>query len=143
MSSNDEIDNSAPLAGCSDSSEKPPMIERLQRIASVLLRLQILLILLAVLFAGLFVYSLFQFQGDSGSYMLPAVAGLCWAMLMLSFAHLFAELPAPAAQEDGLLRRWSYKLRRTAMTAMALVMLGLTGAVMLLSWQLIRTWFMD
>lgn len=119
------------------------MIERLQRIASLLLRLRLLFVILGVLFAGLFVYSLFQFQGDSGSYMLPAIAGFCWAMLLLSFAHLFAELPASPSDQDGMLTRWSSKLRRSLMTGMALVMLGLTGAVLLLSWQLIRTWFMD
>ena len=118
------------------------MIERLQRIASVLLRLQIPLTVLAVMFAGLFVYSLFQFQDEGSSFMLPAIAGFCWALLLISFAHLFAELPASPSADDGLVTRWSLKLRRTAMTAMALVMLALTGAVLLLSWQLIRTYFM-
>ena len=119
------------------------MIERLQRIASLLLRLQLLFILLGIVFAALFVYSLFQFQGDSGSYMLPAIAGFSWAMLLISFAHLFANVPASPGEQDAMLTRWSLKLRRTLMTLMALVMLGLTGAVLLLSWQLIRTWFMD
>jgi len=143
MSSDNKIEDSGPVAGASDAGEKRPMIERLQRIASVLLYLQIPLLLLAVGFAGLFVYSLFQFQGDSGSFMLPAIAGFCWAVLLFSFAKLFAELPSPPDEDDGLLRHWSFKLRRTAMSAMALVMLTLTGAVLLLSWQLIRTYFMD
>lgn len=118
------------------------MIERLQLIASFLQRLQTLLLVLLLLFAGLFAFSLFQYQGDSGSLMLPAIVGFCWALLLIAFARIFAEIPERPGRQHGWLRRLGLRFRRGMMTIMAVLILALSLAVLILSYQLLRTYFM-
>lgn len=125
-----------------DSPEKSPMIERLQRIASLLMRLQPLIILLGLIFLAMFAYSLLQFEGDRNSTMLPAIAGFCWAILLFAFARLFSRVPERPQASHGFWRRLNLRFRRGLMTVMAFFMLVLTLAVLLLSYQLLRTNFM-
>lgn len=126
-----------------DSPEKSPMIERLQRIASILMRLQPLIIILGLAFLALFAYSLLQFEGDRNSALLPAIAGFCWANLLFAFGRLFNQIPERPQAGHGFWRRWDLRFRRTLMTGMAILMLLLTLAVLLLSYQLLRTNFMS
>ncbi len=122
--------------------EKSPMIERLQRIASVLLRVQALVVTLSGLFLLLFIYGLFQFEGDRNTVMLPAIAGFCWSLLLFAFARLFHVLPERPQRRHGFLQRWNLTIRRALMCVMAVLMLVLTVAVLVLSYQLLRTNFM-
>lgn len=119
------------------------MIERLHLIASILARIQGLILGLAILFAGLFVYSLFQFRADGDSLMMPAIAGFCWAAVLYACARLFARIPEKPGPHHGFTRRLSLRLRRAAMGLMAIIMLALTLMVLVVSYQLIRTWFMN
>jgi len=124
-------------------SEKSPMIERLQGIASVLLKLRIPILLLALTSGVLFVASVLQMEGDRNSMLLPSLAGFCWAALLFAFAHLFAAIPERPRPSHGLLKRWSLEFRRFLMTVMAILMLVLTVTVVILTWQLLRTNFMS
>ena len=117
------------------------MIERLQLIASFLARHQGLILLLLVAFAALFTYSLFQFRGDGDSLMMPALA--CWALTLLAYARLFAQIPEKPDKQHGFLRRQSLRLRRAAMHVLALMLILVGLAVLVLSYQLLRTWFMN
>jgi hypothetical protein len=119
------------------------MIERLQLIASFLARHQGLILLLLVAFAALFTYSLFQFRGDGDSLMMPALAGICWALTLLAYARLFAQIPEKPDKQHGFLRRQSLRLRRAAMHVLALMLILVGLAVLVLSYQLLRTWFMN
>lgn len=120
------------------------MIDRLQRIASTLDTMKWLLLVLALVFASVFVWALLEPMGSEGeSPMLPAIAGFCWMVLLYSFAALFARIPEPPQRSHGWRRRMSLKLRRGLMTVMAVLMLALGLAVLVLSWQLMRTWFMN
>lgn len=124
-----------------DLPEKSPMIERLQRIASVLLRVQALILLSGLVFMGLFAWGLFQLESDRNTLMLPALAGFCWSLLLFAFARLFNEVPERPQSTQRLGRRWSLKIRRALMSVMAVLMLLLTLAVIVLSYQLLRTNF--
>lgn len=115
------------------------MIERLQRIASFLARIRLLILGLGLGFLGLFVASLFSAAGvGNDALMMPAIAGFCWAGLLLSYSLLFAELPEQPGPQHGFLRRISLRLRRALMSLLALLMLGLTGVVVVLSYQMLR-----
>lgn len=118
------------------------MIERLQLIASFLGRLIPLIVVLAVCCAVLFAYSLFQFRGQNNTFMLPALAGFCWLLLLYSYARLFARIPEKPGPGQGFFRRLSLRFRRALMTVLALLMLLLGLAVLVLSYQLVRTWLM-
>ncbi|MCI5106211.1 MAG: hypothetical protein MRY76_05845 [Pseudomonadales bacterium] len=119
------------------------MIERLQLIASFLARHQGVILFLVLAFAALFAYSLFQFQGDGDSLMMPALAGFCWALTLLAYARLFAEIPEKPGKHHGFLQRQSLRLRRAAMQLLALLLILVGLAVLVLSYQLLRTWSMN
>ena len=115
------------------------MIERLQGIASFLSRLRPLILLLAAVFAGLFVFSLLQQGNDRDPVMLPALAAFLWAVLLHSFANLFARVPERPQAHHAWQKRLSLRIRRWAMSIIAIMVMLLTLAVLVLSYQLIRT----
>lgn len=117
------------------------MIERLQRIASLLSRLRLPILLLTLLFAGLFVVDLYRQDSADSALMLPALVGFFWSALLYSYAHLFAQLPDRPRPEHGFWQRLNLRFRRLLMTIMALLMFVLTLAVVVLSYQLLRTHF--
>ncbi len=117
------------------------MIERLQQIASYLQKFRPILMLLALGFLFLFVAALFEL-GDVpyDAYSVPAVVGFIWAVALLSIGGLFARVPPRPARHMPLLRRLKVRLLRAAVYCIAVVMLVLTGALFMLSSQLLRTW---
>lgn len=118
------------------------MIERLQRIASFLARLRPLILLLGLGFVGLFVVSLFGLGGvRNDALMMPAIAGFCWAALLLSVSHLFATVPERPTPQHRFGQRLLLRLRRAAVIFIALVMAVLTVTVLLLSYQMLRLFF--
>lgn len=120
------------------------MIERLQLIASFLARVRWLILVLGLGLAILFVLSLFQPESVGGDQlMLPAVAGFCWMVLLYSFSRLFITVPEKPGPEHGWIRRLGLKFRRGLMWLMGLAMIALGVAVLVLSYQLLRTYFMQ
>jgi len=115
------------------------MIERLQRIASFLARLEPLILLLGLGFLSLFVASLFGLGGvRNDALMMPAIAGFCWAALLFSVARLFAAVPEKPTPQHSFGRRLALRLRRAAVAFVALAMAALTGTVLVLSYQMLR-----
>lgn len=119
------------------------MIERLQLIASFLHRIRLLIIGAGLLFLLAFSLSLFGAGGfNSSEHLIPALVGFVWAVTGYSCANVFLHVPPPPAADCGFLERWRIKLRRGFYWILALLMLGLTISVVILSYELLRTWSM-
>jgi len=117
------------------------MIERLQRIAGFLSRLRALIVSLALAFLALFTAALFELAGIRyDDFLVPSLIGFCWAVTLLSFAGLFARVPARPDSGTGFLRRLRVRAQRGMFWLLALLMLGLTAALLMFSSQLLRTW---
>ncbi len=117
------------------------MIEYLQRIARVVQKLRWLLIPLLPLFTALVALSVVSnpwFADDR--WLMPGVAGLCWTLVLLSGGVLFETVPPKPSPEMPWLRRMRMNLHRGLMWLLGAAMIGLTGAVLVLSWNLLRVW---
>jgi len=71
---------------------------------------------------------------------IPALLLFSWSLTAFSLAGLFSapvEHPGPGARWH---ERSLFRLRRTALWCLGLVMLGVGLALLLLTWQLLRTW---
>ena len=118
------------------------MIERLQRIASFLARLRLLIVLLGLFFLGLFTVSLFGLGGVANdALMMPAIAGFCWAALLYAHGRLFVQVPEKPHAGQGFFTRLSLSLRRAVMACLGLLLLATTAVVLVLTWQMLRLFF--
>ena len=117
------------------------MIERLQRIASLLNRLRALIVLLAAGFLLLLVAALFEIAGVSyDALLVPAVIGFAWSATLYSFSGLFARVPERPGPGTPLLRRLRISSQRAMIWVLAILMLALTIALLMLSSQMLRSW---
>ena len=117
------------------------MIERLQRIASFLHRLRLLILLAGLTFLLAFCLSLFESGGlNSDDHMIPSLVGFGWAVTLFSCANLFLEVPPVAAAGSGFRVRWGVKLRRGLLWLLAIFIIGLSLALLMLSYKLLSTW---
>jgi hypothetical protein len=117
------------------------MIERLQAIATFLSHFRLLLMGLGMGFLGIFVLSLFDsglLPGDD--WLIPALVGLCWSLTLYSLSTLFSEVPPPADSGSAWRVRLSVTVRRGLLWLLALLMIVLSIALLILSYQLLRTW---
>ena len=118
------------------------MIERLQRLAVVLSRIRGLLLLLAGASFALLALSLISNPWITEDvWLMPSLAAMLWWLNLYSLSFLF--ITVPAATDEGLNwhQRLSRKIRRSAAWVAAMLFLILTGALALLTYQLLRVAF--
>jgi len=120
------------------------LIDRLGRIAVIVQRGRWLWIALALAAAVLIAASVVENPWlEDDRWLMPGIVALCWPLTLLSFGRLFDSVP-PAATDDMSWRgRLSRRLHRGMLWLLGLAMIGLTLAVLLLTWQLLRVWFMS
>lgn len=119
------------------------MLERLQVVAGFLAYFRYLFVVLGLFFLALFLLSLFETRWLVGDGMLiPSIIGFCWVTTLYSFATLFANVPAKPVAPVGIRVRFSIWLRRSGLWLIAVLMLSLSLAVLVLSFELLRTWSM-
>lgn len=117
------------------------MIERLQGIAIFLAHFRLLIIGLGIGFLTIFVLSLLQNPWlDGDDWLIPALLGLCWSLTLYSFSQLFATVPARAADDASWRIKLSVVTRRGLLWVLALLMGCLSLALLVLSYELLRTW---
>ena len=120
------------------------MIDRLGRIARAVQRLRRLWCLLALASALTVVASIVPdlWLADD-RWLMPGLAALCWSLTLLSFGRLFESVPPQATGKLSWLGRLRRRLHRGLLWLLGLAMIGLSAAVLLLSWQLLRVWTMS
>lgn len=119
------------------------MLERLHTIAKFFSRLR--WVLLSVAIVGLAGFSLSVFESpllEGRQLMMPSLVALFWGATALCFIALFEEIPTAPPKDASLRQRWSYKLRRGGYWVLGIAMILLSISLLLLSYQLIRAWFM-
>jgi len=119
------------------------MIERLQRIATILSRFRLLILALGIVSACVFAVSLFQIPWlDGDVWLIPSLVALCWFLTLHSLNSLFLYIPPKAEKGESWRNRMSISMRRGALWLLGLAFVSLTLAVLILSFELLRTWFM-
>lgn len=117
------------------------MIERLQRIASLLVRFRLPIIILGGCCLVLLVLSVIEdpwLQDDR--LLMPSLLGFCWALMLYSTGEIFQTLPEQVTADTGWRRRLALRIRRLFLSLLGLLMLVSTAALLVLSYQLLRVW---
>ena len=120
------------------------MIERLQRIATFLNRLMPLIYIGGVFSLGVLLLSVLDASWPGhDEYMIPSLLGFWWALSLFSLGSLFKHVPALAESGAGLQDRLAITLRRGLLWVFGLLIVALGLALLVLSYQLLRTWAMS
>ncbi len=120
------------------------MIERLQGIARTIQKLRWILGLLALAaVAAVFASLVANPWLADDRWLMPGVVALCWSLALLSFGRMFESVPPAATRDMPWHRRLARKMQRGLLWLLGLAMIGLSVAVLLLSWQLLRVWMMS
>jgi len=117
------------------------MIERLQRIASLLVRFRLPIIILGGCCLVLLVLSVIEDPWlEDDRLLMPSLLGFCWALMLYSTGEIFQTLPEQATADTGWRRRLALRVRRLILSLLGLLMLVSTAALLVLSYQLLRVW---
>ena len=115
------------------------MIERLRLIATHLLPFRLALVLIALLAFGVLLLSLLEDHWLAhDEFLIPAVLCFTWSITLLSFSGLFTHIPVRPATGSGWRTRLSYKVQHTTLWLLSLLMVALSGALILLTFELLR-----
>jgi fatty acid desaturase len=117
------------------------MIERLQRIATILARFRLPLFVLAGFSLVVLVLSVLDNPLlDNDRLLMPAILGLCWALMLYSTGELFQEIPHKAGSEATFRRRMGVRVRRGILWVLGLLTIVSAAGLLILSYQLMRVW---
>ena len=120
------------------------MIERLQRIASFLEKIRFFIIILGILsFILLFISFLDNPWLDSELWSIPSLLLFCWSLALFSLEELFVGVPKKLDKSASWRLRASNTMRRAGLRVLGLAFVVLSIALLVLSYQLLRTWYMD
>jgi hypothetical protein len=117
------------------------MIERLQRIASLLQRFRLPIIVLggfSGMVIGLSVVQNPLLEGDA--LLMPSILGFCWALMLYSTGELFQTVPPKMGKGEPLGRRFTVGFRRAILWVLAILTVGSVAALLVLSYQILRVW---
>ncbi|MCB1672657.1 MAG: hypothetical protein R3F41_08990 [Gammaproteobacteria bacterium] len=115
------------------------MQEYLHNLALRLARIQPLVVLAglaALLAAGSFALNP-KLAGDR--YLIPTILLCCWCLLVYTLINMFCATPPSLARTQGFFRRLAVRFQRLLRNLLALCFLGLTGALLVLSYKLAVT----
>tara|TARA_B110000444_G_scaffold259879_1_gene305017 strand:+ start:305 stop:661 length:357 start_codon:yes stop_codon:yes gene_type:complete len=117
------------------------MIERLQRIATILVKFRLPIFVMAGFSLLVLVLSVLDnpLLGND-SLLMPAIIGFCWALLLYSTGELFRDIPSKAGTETTFLRRMALRVRRGIRWMLAMLIIMSAAALFILSYKLMRVW---
>ena len=117
------------------------MIERLQRIATLLARFRLAIFILAGFSLVVLVLSVLDNPLlDNDTLLVPAILGFCWALMFYSTGELFQGIPDKAGSEATFRRRMAVRVRRGMLWVLGILTIASAAALLILSYQLMRVW---
>ena len=117
------------------------MIERLQRIATILARFRLSIFVLAGFSLMVLVLSVLDNPLlDDDMFLMPAILGFCWALMLYSTSELFQVIPEKAGNKTTFLRRMAVFVRRGMLWILGILTIAGAAALFMLSYQLMRVW---
>ena len=112
------------------------MLELLHALALRLAWLRPFLVLVILGFGGLFTYAILGTETPD-SFLTSGLVGVSWGLLLLMFLSLFQTLPGEPKHHDGFWQRVRLRSKRFGYGLLALVTLGLSISVIVLTAKLI------
>lgn len=119
------------------------MIERLQRIATILHRFRALITFLGFTSFGVFSISMLNNPWIDGNvWLIPSLLLLCWSLALFSLLSLFQRIPDKVDKTSPWRKRLSNSFRRGAYWLAGAAFVALSSALLMLTYQLLRAWAM-
>ena len=119
------------------------MIERLQRIATILHRFRALITFLGITSLGVFSLSMFNNPWIDGNvWLIPSLLLLCWSLALFTLLSLFQRIPDKVDKTSPWRKRLSNSFRRGAYGLAGAAFVALSSALLMLTYQLLRAWSM-
>ena len=119
------------------------MIERFQRIATILRRIR------PVIICGLaasFLIILVSFFKDSWLsfefWLIPSFLALCWFLVLFSFGEIFSFVPELSTKQTSWSKRLLNSVHRTWYRSLGVFSVCVFIALIILSYQLLRQWYL-
>jgi hypothetical protein len=117
------------------------MLNTLSELASKLHWLKPIAYFLGLGTLALVIKSLFFSAANTGDvYLIPGVLGFIWSLLLISMLLIFPGTPGQPVKTDKFFRRIKIRIIRGVYFLLALLFIGLTLAILLLSLKLIGVW---
>jgi len=117
------------------------MIERLQRIATILARFRLPIFVLAGFSLLVLIFSVLDNPMlDNDGLLMPAILGFCWALMLYSIGELFQQIPGKASSEVTFRRRMGVRVRRGIWWILGILTIASAAGLLILSYQLMLVW---
>ena len=117
------------------------MIERLQRIATILARFRLPIFVLGGFSLVVLVLSVLDNPLlDNDTLLMPTILGFSWALMLYSTGELFQAIPGKASSEATFRRRMAVRVRRGILWVLGILTIASTSALLVLSYQILRVW---
>ena len=117
------------------------MIERLQRIATILARFRLLIFVCAGFSLVVLVLSVVDNPLlNTDALLMPAILGFCWALMLYSTGELFQAIPDKSGPGTAFLKRMAVSVRRGMLWILGILTIVSSVALLVLSYQLMRVW---
>ena len=118
------------------------MIERFKRIATILKRFRLIVILCACFSFFMMLLSFFQDRWVNGEFwLIPSLLTFGWSLLFFSMGELFASAPGLPEKQASWTSKVSNAIRRAGYKILAIIALVVCLSLIILSYQLLRTWY--
>ena len=118
------------------------MIERFKRIATILKRFRLIVILCAFFSFFMMLLSFSQNRWLNGEFwLIPSLLAFGWFLLFFSMGELFASVPELLEKQASWTSKVSNAIRRAGYKILAIILLVVCLSLIILSYQLLRTWY--
>jgi len=117
------------------------MIERLQRIATILTRFRLPITVMGGFSLVVLVLSVLDNPLlNSDELLMPAILGFCWALMLFSTSELFKSVPEKPSAEEAFRRRAAVSVRRSVLWVLGALTVVSSLGLVILTYQLMRVW---
>ena len=119
------------------------MIERFKRIATILRRIRPAIICglatsFLMILTSFFEDSWFSFE----FWLIPSFLAFCWFLVLFSFGEIFSFVPEPSTKQTSWSKRLLNFMHRTWYRSLGVFSVCIFIALSILSYQLLRQWYL-
>ena len=121
----------------------PNMIERFKRIATILKRIRPVIIFCLTSSFFLMLFSVLQSSLLSFElWLIPSFLAFCWFLALFSFGKIFSFVPELSPKQTSWSKRLLNSMHRTWYRSLGAVSVCVFIALIILSYQLLRHWYL-
>jgi len=113
------------------------MLDLFHALAARFSGLRVVSLFVIVGFSGLFAYAALS-ENASDRLLTSGIAGLCWGLLLFVFLSIFQQVPETPTDQHSRWQRTKLRLRRAGYGFLGLATLGLTIAVLIATFRVLR-----